>query len=302
VGLLAKLVVVCGPVIGLFAASACIPDLNILVSGYGGGHGSTSSAGGGTGGTSSSLATSSATGNGGEVSSSASTGDSSSTSTSSSAAASSVSSSSSAASSGSGGGSADDLIDDMEDDNGQIRAAPGRQGGKWGTQNDAAAGGVQEPVPNGVFLPVMIPSEMTHSGPVSHYAAHTDGMGYTWAQMYAVLVYPGFYDASKYAGIGFWMRTDQPGDVRVEIVDKNTDPSGNVCNNQPEGCYDAFGVSVTPTSQWVWTEIRWAQLTQRGFGYQISTGVEADAIVRIVWNLPGTAFDFWVDDVVFLAE
>jgi hypothetical protein len=195
------------------------------------------------------------------------------------------------------------LIDDMEHGDGSIIACTGRIG-YWYTYNDATAGGTQTPAAGGPFTPTAIPGGRG----TSMHAAHTSGSGFTtWGAGMAFDLnnaggagaVKGVYDASAYTGLTFWAKIDSgSGAVRLNVADKDTDPSGGVCSPAAK-CNDHYGSNLTLTTTWTEYTIAFSSLTQQGWG-EVAPGFNAKQLMAIQFQSgPGVSFDVWIDDISF---
>lgn len=201
-------------------------------------------------------------------------------------------------------GDAVDVIDDMEGATGSILAKDGRVGA-WYVYNDGTAGATETPgVP---FLPTAIsPPRGT-----STYAAKMKGEGFTtWgAGMGLNFNDPGngdggsakaSYDASKFDGLTFWAKigAGSTAAVRVNVSTKETDPAGGTCTPVAK-CSDHFGKNINLTAEWVQYTIKFADLTQLGWGQSVPK-FNASAVYAAQFQVAkATTFDIWVDDIAF---
>jgi hypothetical protein len=198
----------------------------------------------------------------------------------------------------------EEIIDDMEDVDQEIRPVSGRRG-DWFTLNDGTTGAVQTPV--GPFLMSAIPNGRG----ASMYAARTTGHGFkVWAPLFGFWMnklpagLKQTYDARKYAGITFWVRSgsETPLAVRMMVPNADTDPDGKTCVDAGGGCSDHFGKNFVATSQWTKLVVRFADLAQAGWGHKVER-FDASSVYGVEWQFGvGAEFDCWVDDVSFLVE
>jgi hypothetical protein len=126
-------------------------------------------------------------------------------------------------------------------------------------------------------------------------------LGMTFANPWA------FVDASRFSGIGFFARRGPGtlGQVRVNIMDVNTDERGQVCRE----CYNAFGKDIEVGETWQWYTIPFADLEQAGtWGNPRPPYLAVHALSMVLWSFvptlpeefgprPPGEFDLWIDDV-----
>jgi len=183
----------------------------------------------------------------------------------------------------------DGLLDDGEDNNGQIAKVGGRDG-YWFTFVDTYGSKVE---PTGPF-------KMTEGGAnASKYAAHMrghladKGMG-VYSGLGFALTNPKMpYDASQATGVSFWAKG--PGVVRFKAPDINTAPEGDRCTD----CYNDFGVDIYLSNEWDRYTVPFAKLEQSpGWGDRAPRVAEA-ALYAVQWQFSsaGAEFDIWIDDV-----
>jgi hypothetical protein len=107
------------------------------------------------------------------------------------------------------------------------------------------------------------------------------------------------YDARAWSGISFWAAfggdngpEDFPVPVGVTTMDNAW--NGGVCTNL---CMDYYGTTVPLAHEWRRFVIRFADLTQAGWGVP-QVAMRRDQMVGfILW--PKQQFDIWIDDVRF---
>jgi hypothetical protein len=210
------------------------------------------------------------------------------------------------------GAGTDPLIDDMEptpDENPachKIRAADGRAGiWNFGKDDKSPAGAVE--------FALEPPGAGAAAG--STRSIHVTGRGLNGYGGYVATPLAPCYDASKYAGLSFWMKGDPSKApwVKVSILTPYTSlaEEGGACV-QGAGvgneCYDHFSVHLFKVSN-IWTRyaITWQQLAQYGWGKNVPRTVKPETeIIGInfspVWDndaAPNKAFDFSLDNISF---
>jgi hypothetical protein len=198
-------------------------------------------------------------------------------------------------------GASVELIDSMEDRDISIDFRQGRSG-FWFAYNNGT--GTQVPQANGELF-VMEKVEPARAG--SHFAVRTHGAGFTgeWgAGIGFDLHSKSLYDSSSYAGIAFWARRapDTSFDLWMDVPDRNTDPSGGVCDVNAARCNDSFGADPILGEDWRYFAYQWSELFQVGWsGVLYPEGVKTTAIYGLRFqSQPNMNFDFWIDDVAFL--
>jgi len=184
------------------------------------------------------------------------------------------------------------LIDDGEDNNGQVRKVDGR-GGYWFTFADTEGTTV---APKGDF----VMGEGGANG--SAYAGVMKGKVATSGD--SLYVGLGFkltesgvpYDASKAKGVSFWARAKGEAVVRFKTPDVNTEPSGGVCDD----CYNDFGMDIALTDEWQHFTVPFELMRQQdGWGNPRPPAVAKDKLFAIQWQYskPGSEFEIAIDDV-----
>jgi endoglucanase len=196
----------------------------------------------------------------------------------------------------------DGLIDDGEDGNNQ-NLPVGDRGGYWYTFKDKGTTTVDPPAgeEGGTFA-------MSEGGHASKMAARFHGMVGTGAVVFSGmgtnLIDPkGAYDASKYAGIGFWAKrgADSTGKVRLKVPDVNTDPDGGVCSE----CFNDFGADLNLTTDWKFYVFPWKSMKQEvGWGNPLRHHITPEKIygVQFQVKVPHASYDIYVDDLKFLCQ
>ena len=207
-----------------------------------------------------------------------------------------------------------ELIDDMEDDNATIIIRRDNdRSGVWFAFNNDNSFGDQEPKPNSPFYM----DELDPARGSSHYAAHTRGSGFVdWSggigfDLRSQLA----YDASRYAGFGFWARRDADASARLraDVTDRNTTPYGGQCDSEATcsrdracdpalmACYDNFGVALELSEEWQFYSYGWDELSQAGWSGNFYSEITRTEIYGIRFQSePETEFEFWIDDVAFV--
>jgi hypothetical protein len=184
------------------------------------------------------------------------------------------------------------MIDDFEDGDTRLLLAD-KRAGSWITFNDGTA--KQSPRVGSVFPANRIPSGRG----ASRYGLHATGGRFTkWGSVVAAELNPRrCYDASAYAGLTFWAK----GNIKLRISPKMThvvtEEFGGSCQKD---CFDGHGALRELTGQWTRYDVRWEELTQRGFGSPIPFDPRSLYSVEFQMLQDQTPFDVWLDDVAFL--
>lgn len=194
------------------------------------------------------------------------------------------------------------MIDDMEDGNLQI--LPGDdmnppRSGDWFMDNDGSPEGIHEPDIEADLMTSLDPPRGD-----SRMALHTRANDRFTAYGASVAVFlndDDFYDASGYRGITFWARAEEGSSRRLKVmfIDRQTRPTGGICDEAAGECYDHFHRPVTLTSDWKHFKIPAECLKQGGYGKQFDA-----PLLDQLWGLyfsfeANQAFDIWIDDVAF---
>lgn len=183
------------------------------------------------------------------------------------------------------------MIEDVEDNNDQIRQQEGR-GGYWFSFYDAEG------------TTISPKSELfDQGGPQgSKYFAHAKGkMATSGTSIYAGIGFnladpKSLYDASKYQGISFWAKGNAT--VRFKTPDVQTEPGGDRCTS----CYNDFGVDIALYPEWTRFTVPFSKLKQQPGWGDSAPAVASDALFAIQWQVskPGAEFDFAIDNVEFV--
>lgn len=189
----------------------------------------------------------------------------------------------------------DGLIDDLEDGNHQAAALGGRDGYWFTSKADNAT----ITVPAGAFQPQ--PGGPSGSKQMVHFAGKTEHKD-QWGAVVGVgfLASGAFYDASKYAGIGFKIKGSKAGlNVRMKVPDEASLPEGGLCKAE---CWNSFGKELILTTEWQDVALQWSELTQQpDWGAPRPPQVNPAKIKNVEWSVyPGVEFDFTLDDIHFL--
>jgi hypothetical protein len=190
---------------------------------------------------------------------------------------------------------ADGLIDDLEDGNNQAAAAAGRDGYWFASKADHAT----IKIPAGTFKPSA--GGPTGSKQTAQFAGKT-AYEDPWGAAVGVgfLASNGFYDASKYAGIGFRIKAAKPNsNVRLKLPDASSHPDGGLCKAQ---CWNSFGKELVLSADWQDVSLMWSELTQQpDWGEPRPPSIDPKKLRNVEWSVyPGVEFDVMIDDIHFL--
>jgi hypothetical protein len=139
----------------------------------------------------------------------------------------------------------DGMIDDFEDDNGQLNKLDLRDG-YWFKSKDPLGSTIG---PEDLKLA----DEGAHGSKKSRYvvvstvAGGDDAWGANLGANF-INTKGSLYDGSKYAGISFWGKVGPKSGktVRFQVGDVNTHPDAGVCKS----CWNHFGKDITFTAEW----------------------------------------------------
>jgi hypothetical protein len=192
------------------------------------------------------------------------------------------------------GSGTDTLIDDFEDGDSRLRVSD-RRAGYWVVFNDGTA--KQEPRLGSAFPASRIPGGRGGG----HFGLHTIGGKFSkWGAALSVELSPRrCYDASAYAGISFWARGKAQLRVAVKMTQVIAEEFGGSCI---DGCYDTHGAERPLSAEWQQYQVRWDELTQRGSGTALP--FDPRSLFALEFGVPAgrPPFDFWIDDVAFIAR
>ena len=188
-------------------------------------------------------------------------------------------------------------IDDFEDGNNAVRAAPGRQG-FWSISHDDTPGMV---VPDVMFVPSVGGANGTD------YAAHFVASGFTewgvniFANMQRLVggVHCPF-SAVGTRGFGLWLKGKGRVRIGASTAGVYSIEFGGTCNPDTESCWDNHTKLVPLPTEWTYREILWGSLEQSGWGKKVPFDVGALIDIRFALlpeDLPG---EFWIDEITLL--
>jgi endoglucanase len=185
----------------------------------------------------------------------------------------------------------DGLVDDGEDGDFKIAAVGGRCGGWMVGKDDKST---LEPKDHKLI--------MTKGGPdkskmAVHIKGNTAAVDTACAATFLILACGDMYDATKYAGLSFWAKTEAkaPAKIRFVVTDGQTDPKGKIDNL----CASHFGKNLDIATEWKKYTVSFADFTQ-GAGEPRFASLDAHRLFSLGWAVgEGQDFDLWVDEVRF---
>jgi hypothetical protein len=187
---------------------------------------------------------------------------------------------------------ADGLIDDFES------GEPAALGGRQSTWRLDAAERTTITIPGPKFASAE--GGPTGSKQALHFAGKTNFQDQWGADAVVTFLKSGFYDASKYAGIAFKIRSEKPNfNPRVKITDVSSDPEGGLCTRE---CWNSFGKELVIGTEWQDVVMMWSDLTQQpGWGNPRPPAITQSKIKALDFSIySGQDFDIWVDDIRFV--
>lgn len=189
------------------------------------------------------------------------------------------------------------LVDDFEDGDRAIFPQEGRSG-NWYGANDGK--GTQTPA----GLEDFVPSLLSPARNGSERAAHTFGGPFSvWGAVFGTAFASNGskdlpYDATKYQGLKFWVRSGATSasaakQVRVNLTTTPTNMGGG-CTL----CNDHFGRDVPLTPNWTQITLQFSSIKQDGWGRPQLPAPDLEQLVAIQFLFAAnTTFDFWLDDI-----
>jgi hypothetical protein len=196
----------------------------------------------------------------------------------------------------------DGLVDDFEDDNGQIVLLDGRDGYWW--KNADKEGATFTDPPQGA--PLKFADDGANGSTKSlHIAGSTVTGG---DQAYGVEVGTNLlstkgslYDGSKYAGVSFTAKVGPKSakKVRFNLGDVNTHPDLGSCTN----CWNHFSKDLELSTEWTEYRVSFTDMVQRpGWGVPRPKSISSNALYTLTFAFEGSGgeFELFVDDIQFL--
>ena len=196
----------------------------------------------------------------------------------------------------------DGLVDDFEDDNGQIAILDGRDGYWW--KNADSEGAKFTDPPDG--SPLKFADEGAHGSTKSLHVAGSTKKGSD--QAYGVEIgtnlvstKASLYDGSKYVGVSFMAKVGAKSakTVRFNMGDVNTHPDLGSC----QSCWNHFSKNVELTTEWKEYQVAFTDMTQRaGWGEPRPKSITPKELYTLTFAFEGSGseFELFVDDIQFL--
>jgi hypothetical protein len=195
------------------------------------------------------------------------------------------------------------VIDDLEDGDDRVCASGGRNG-VWGVISDGTSTDLV-PAAGAVFAPTPIPGGRG----TSLYAARLAGSGFTdWGAILSVsMLDSGFYDASGFDGIQFWMKSDAPVTMAIDTAAASLVNPGEPCVTGYCASYFLFGLSAPAAGGWARYEVPFAALEriptvdQDGNMHAGRTIWDPQHLASMKFWVAGALqpFEVWIDDLGF---
>jgi len=212
-------------------------------------------------------------------------------------------------SSGMAMGPTSDLVDDLEDNDGRITMAGGRQGG-WYAFSD---GSIMPPAPddnansNG-FMPA---SPGANS---SQHAVHVSASGFgNYAGVAVDFNNSGVrpkdtanrkvYDVSAYDGVVFQAKGMSSGSMRIMAVTQQIagKAEGGTCDDSNTGnhCWESYGKDFTLSSDWTEVRVRFSDMTTGN-----SSPFDPKSVFGLAFqdNAQNGSLDLWIDDLALFKD
>jgi hypothetical protein len=197
-------------------------------------------------------------------------------------------------------------IDDFEDPDPQS-LPDGNRGGFWYVYDDMTGETSPEAGSPTTAEPVNPPYVDT-----SAFAMHFHGMGHTqWGAGLGVSLTdtggnPFCYDAHDYTGVTFWARGNGKLKFEAQINGATGEPFGGSCAcegsaSMPDcSCCGGYEVPVPLTGEWQQFTFHWNDLMQLP-NVQV-VPFEVSELMSLNFKVEGPGWDFWIDDIAFVAD
>jgi hypothetical protein len=107
-----------------------------------------------------------------------------------------------------------------------------------------------------------------------------------------------------YNGFQFWARSSSALELRVNFIDRTSDPVADVCQLvdgcTSNCCYDHYGANFTLGSEWQLHRVAFSELTREN-GDGPDAPFDPSWFHEIDFRVPpGVTFEFYLDDLAFL--
>jgi hypothetical protein len=194
------------------------------------------------------------------------------------------------------------LVDDFEDDNGQIVLLDGRDG-YWWKNADKEGARFSEPADG---APLKFADGGAHGSAKALHIAGSTVKGSD--QAYGVEVGTNListkgslYDGSKYLGVSFMAKVGPKSvkTVRFNLGDVNTHPDLGSC----QSCWNHFSKDVELTTEWQEYQVAFKDMAQRpGWGEPRPKSISAKELYTLTFAFEGSGgqFELFVDDIQFV--
>jgi len=196
----------------------------------------------------------------------------------------------------------DGLVDDFEDDNGQIVLLDGRDG-YWWKNADKEGAKFTEPAAD---APLKFADEGAAGSAKSLHFAGSTVKGSD--QAYGVEVgtnlvsqQGSLYDGSKYVGVSFMAKVGPKSvkKVRFNMGDVNTHPDLGACKS----CWNHFSKDIELSTEWKEYQVSFKDMVQRpGWGEPRPKSISSKELYTLTFAFEGSGgeFELFVDDIQFL--
>lgn len=197
---------------------------------------------------------------------------------------------------------ADGLVDDFEDDNGQITKLDGRDGYWW--KNADKEGAKFTDPPDGSAL--KFADDGANGSTKSLHVAGVTVKGSD--QAYGVEVGTNListkgslYDGSRFMGVSFMAKVGPKSvkKVRFNMADVNTHPELGTCTN----CWNHFSKDIDLTTEWKEYQVSFKEMRQRdGWGEPRPKSITPNELYTLTFAFEGSGgeFELFVDDIQFV--
>lgn len=195
---------------------------------------------------------------------------------------------------------ADLLIDDLEDDDGAVKAIGGRKG-YWYTFNDGTATQVPTSSATVPFKPAAggYPTTSMFAAITSGPAFKTwgAGIGFHFNEAGSDLC---AYNAAAYSGIKFWAKTSAPMKAMVQIPATTAKATATDDATCVAMCNDHFYLAVPASAAWTEYTIDFAAATFKQEGWGTAATFDKSKLIGVQFQVGmGVAFDVEVDGITF---
>ena len=196
---------------------------------------------------------------------------------------------------------ADGLVDDFEDDNGQITKLDGRDG-YWWKNADKEGAKFTDTADNSVKFADDGANGSTKSLHIAGSTAKGSDQAYgVEVGTNLISTKASLYDGSRFMGISFWAKVGPKSvkKVRFNMGDVNTHPDLGSCQN----CWNHFSKDIELTTDWKEYQVSFKEMRQRdGWGEPRPKSITPKELYTLTYAFEGSGgeFELFVDDIQFL--